>query len=324
MAPSETKEEKITETPRLAGTFEHFVPGANFEDYLERLENYFEMNFLHDSDYKKRMFLNFIGEHTYVILKKLLVPKVIKNVTYEECKTTLSSYFAPKKTCVLEAVDFYKRMQYQGESVADYAAELQSLSTKCEFGTYQDRALRDKFVAGLLNLDIQRDIMSSESVKTFEEAVHRAKTLEKVQVEQSKIHSRGENVNRLNANNGSHARRDRGRSKSRNWNNNPGRSSSSSRQNNDGSYIHNFTNSHKHYSDNISSQNKNNFNKNYRDSKSKSKSKDNREIICYRCDRKGHIAKFCPERVDSNNHIHDSIGHVDEENDIELPVFVNL
>ena len=50
--------------------------------------------------------------------------------------------------------------------MADFAAQLKKLSAHCEFGTFLDEALRDRFVCGLRKEPIQRKLLGE---KTFRE-----------------------------------------------------------------------------------------------------------------------------------------------------------
>ena len=63
--------------------------------------------------------------------------------------TALKSHFEPKLLIIAERFKFHQRGQAPGETVAEYVAELCRLATHCEFGSYLDEALRDRFVCGL-------------------------------------------------------------------------------------------------------------------------------------------------------------------------------
>ena len=45
----------------LTGSLEAYVLGENFDDYLERVNNYFELNGIPDEIYKIRLLLHLIG-----------------------------------------------------------------------------------------------------------------------------------------------------------------------------------------------------------------------------------------------------------------------
>ena len=57
----------LTKTVR---EIKEFVPGSDFETYLERFEIYIGLNQVVESASKKNMFLHVIGQETYELLNK--------------------------------------------------------------------------------------------------------------------------------------------------------------------------------------------------------------------------------------------------------------
>ena len=117
-----------------------------------------------------------VGAQTFRLLKNLVAPKKPSEqnlvapkkpgeLTYTEVKQKLTAHFKPKPITIAERFRFYKRQQRQGESMADYVAELRRLATACEFGAFLDDALRDKFVCGLQNENIQRRLLSEADLE---------------------------------------------------------------------------------------------------------------------------------------------------------------
>lgn len=68
---------------------------------------------------------------------------------------------------------FYRRSQRETESIAEFVAELRSLSSSCEFENFLDEALRDRFVCGLRREDIQRVLFAEDKKLTFQKAVEK-------------------------------------------------------------------------------------------------------------------------------------------------------
>ena len=193
--PHEAKEKLATESSvqqKLIGELEQYVPGDDFEDYLERTENYYEMNNIKDNVFKKRLIIHSMGAETYTQLKKLMAPLKPTDISYkyEDVTEKLRNYYCRKKNEIVEHFTFNKRNQQQGESATDYAVELQSLAKKCEFGTFLDKALRDRFVAGLGNTSIQEKLLNKDSKLKFEDAVKEAATYEATKEEVKQFHSK--------------------------------------------------------------------------------------------------------------------------------------
>nr|XP_019559166.2 uncharacterized protein LOC109427935 [Aedes albopictus] len=262
-------EESASVGAKLIGSLDNFVPSADFDDYMERAENFFELNGITDGTFKRKLIVHYIGLPALRKLNQLLYPKTHKDVTYEVVVTKLKAYFSPKRNRIAQSVDFFKRNQQDFEKVADFAVELQALSKHCEFGDFLDKALRDKFIAGIASAKIQGELMNSDDNSTFEQAVVKAKVLEQIEEDMTKMKVKSGVVNRVNTNAGSYARRDRGRSRERSGYKGRGNSANRGR----------------------------------RDSRPRQGSSKKRSTIrCFNCSRMGHIARFCrfpKERLNS-------------------------
>ena len=87
MTKPEVKEDAKAEPEhgmKLIGTLENFVPSADFDDYLERAENFFELNSITDDVFKRKLIVHFIGLPALKKLQQLLYPKTHKESTYKE------------------------------------------------------------------------------------------------------------------------------------------------------------------------------------------------------------------------------------------------
>ena len=78
---------------------------------------------------------------------------------------------------ISERFKFNKRNQKEGETVGDYVIQLKQLSIHCEFGTFLDDALRDRFVCGLASEATQKKLLAEDKM-TFDEAVKLASAME--------------------------------------------------------------------------------------------------------------------------------------------------
>ena len=89
-----------------------------------------------------------------------MAPATPKDKSYEQLIETLKSHYQPKSLVIAERFRFYKRSQGPTESMAEFMACLRKLSSTCEFGTFLDQALRDRFVCGLLNDQAQKRLLT--------------------------------------------------------------------------------------------------------------------------------------------------------------------
>ncbi|KAL1376483.1 hypothetical protein pipiens_016870 [Culex pipiens pipiens] len=195
--PEEEKNDGAAEhAMKLIGTLGNFVPSADFDDYLERAENFFELNCITDDEFKRKLIVHFIGLPALKKLQQLLYPKTHKH---------------PQKNQIAQSVEFFKRSQHEFEKVADFTVELQALSKHCVFEQFLDAALRDKFIAGLRNAKIQAELMNSHDNTKFDDAVTKAKNLEQIEEEQQKMKAKQQYANRVNG--GNFNRRNRSQSR---------------------------------------------------------------------------------------------------------------
>ncbi|KAF8784437.1 hypothetical protein HNY73_010114 [Argiope bruennichi] len=155
---------------------------ASVEDwssYVERLESYFVVNGIEDK-MKVPAILSLMGATTYKLLKNLATPNIPSELTYQDIVKLLSEHLNPKPLEMTERFRFYKRKQFEGESIANYCAELQKLSIHCNFGNNLSTILRDKLVMGLKNENIQKKLLAEDKL-TYEKAKSIAFAMESAQ-----------------------------------------------------------------------------------------------------------------------------------------------
>ena len=93
--------------------------------------------------------LTVIGPETNGLLRNLLTLDKPDSKPYKELVEIVNSHLHPKPLVIAERFNFHNRFRNDSESVADFAAQLKKLSTHCEFATFLDDSLRDRFVCGL-------------------------------------------------------------------------------------------------------------------------------------------------------------------------------
>ncbi|GFW73678.1 integrase catalytic domain-containing protein [Trichonephila clavipes] len=136
---------------------------ASVEDwssYVERLESYFVVNGIEDK-IKVPAILSLMGATMYKLLKNLATPNIPSKLTYQDIIKLLSEHLNPKPLEMTE-FRFYKRKEFEGESIANYCAELQKLSIHCNFGNNLSTMFRVKLVMGLKNENIQKKLLAED------------------------------------------------------------------------------------------------------------------------------------------------------------------
>ena len=106
-----------------------------------------------------------------------MAPKLPKELKFEEVTATLKQHFQLRPLVIAECYYFRRRHQAAGETVGEFVAELRRLSTHCQFGSYLEEVLRDRFVRGLRNeLMVKRQL--TEADLTFIRAMEIAQGME--------------------------------------------------------------------------------------------------------------------------------------------------
>lgn len=148
----ETGDSKACEVRLIQGTMigniEPYVPGENFPEYQERLEQFFELNEVKEEK-RVAMLITLIGPETYRILKSLVLPEVPKSKSYKDLVKALTCHFAPSVNIIAERYKFNQCEQSVSESISDFIVALKMCAQSCEFKTFLDDALRDRFVCGV-------------------------------------------------------------------------------------------------------------------------------------------------------------------------------
>ena len=162
------------------GKIKEFSQDSNINQYIERLEQYFEANgvSVDSADLHKRRatLVSVIGAKTYDVLSDLCSLSAPSDKMYAQLATILRNHFAPKKLVIAKRYRFHSCVQREGESVSTFASSLKHLASMCNFGTHLNEALSDWFVCGLQSKEIQKKLLTEEH--TFEQALKNALSTE--------------------------------------------------------------------------------------------------------------------------------------------------
>lgn len=170
----------------------------DFSTYSELLHHFMLANGV-VATRKVSVLISVIGRKTYQILKDLLDPVEISTKSYDELIQVLSTHFSPKKIVISERYKFYKRNQEQGETVSQYVVAIKHLAATCDFKTFLNDALRDRFVSGIISTRIQKKLLEQEEM-SFEDAVRIAQNVEVAEKEASLLQGPVNNTTRIEVN----------------------------------------------------------------------------------------------------------------------------
>ena len=118
----------------------------DWSSYAERLQQYFIANDVADEDKKRAIHLSNSGPQTYQLVKNLLAPAKPTEKTFTDIVAVLKEHWQPKPSEIVQRHNFHSRVQKEGESIADYVAELRRLSEHCGFKENTlDDMLRERY-----------------------------------------------------------------------------------------------------------------------------------------------------------------------------------
>ena len=156
----------------LLGRLPEYDLDSDFGEYVERLDQFFLANDIVDPDRQRAVFLTCMGPRAYALLRKLAAPRVLATIGIDELCELLRAHQHPRPSQIVQRFRLNSRVRKQGESVAEYVAELRNLSEYCDYGDHVFPMLRDRLVCGVNHPSIQKRLlgMAGDDL-TFDRAV---------------------------------------------------------------------------------------------------------------------------------------------------------
>ena len=96
------------------------------------------------------------------MLNNLLEPQSAGKADYDVICSKLSDYFVPTVLEVAESFRFHRVVQRDGETMVSYVSRLREAASKCNYGAFLGRSLRDQFVSGVADVETQRKLLEVE------------------------------------------------------------------------------------------------------------------------------------------------------------------
>ena len=132
------------------GIIGEFQPSVeDWMQYAERLEFFFAANGITTAEKKRATFLAVVGHTTFKLLRNMLAPNKLGEVTFNEMVKVLSDHYSPKPSEIVSRFKFYNRSKKPGESVSMFISEVRDLARFCNFGDSLDAMIRDHLVCGI-------------------------------------------------------------------------------------------------------------------------------------------------------------------------------
>ena len=173
MATAGTSTDNAMATRIVVPTFEKFESETmDVEYWLERFEAFLDANGI-VADKNKVMYLSlYCGHSAYKLIASSIAPAKVKDSTFEDVTRALKSYYKVSKNPIAARTQLHNRKQNAGESIADFVNALKVISGDCEYGEILQEVLRDIFIAGLYDANLQKRFFEKQLADiTFQTAV---------------------------------------------------------------------------------------------------------------------------------------------------------
>lgn len=140
-----------------------------WKNYKDRFIYCLEASEVKEDAKKKANLLAVCGPDLYDLIVALIAPTEISEVTFSTIIKKLNDHFHPKPNEIIQSYKFHTRHQEEGEKMRDYIAQLRKLSIDCNFKDL-DRTLRDRLVCGIRDKEVQKRLLQTSKLDTFEQA----------------------------------------------------------------------------------------------------------------------------------------------------------
>ena len=149
---------------------------------FERQESFSVANDVKDEK-KVGVLVTVIGTKAY---RNIIAPAKAVGKTYQQLVDAMKSHLDPKPIFIAERFRFHRRNQREGETMAQYLAELRKLTEHCDFRNNLDETLRDRLVCGILRVPIQKRLLAKKDLD-LKKALELAQGMEAATMQSSEL-----------------------------------------------------------------------------------------------------------------------------------------
>lgn len=114
---------------------------------------------------------------TYQLIRNLFAPAKPVDKSFRELVTLVNDHHTPPPSVTVQRFNFNSHSQKDGETIAQFVADLRRLSEHCTFQDKLDDMLRNCLVCGIKDSQVQRRLLS-ETDRTFKKAFELAQASE--------------------------------------------------------------------------------------------------------------------------------------------------
>ncbi|XP_075560035.1 uncharacterized protein LOC142591620 [Dermacentor variabilis] len=171
-----------------------FQNSADWPAWMGEFDDYRFASRLHEKpdEVQVRTILYTMGRKSREILRSLNV-KDEEMEDFDLVKSKFKGYFVHTNNKVYERARFNLRRQQLGETVDQFATELNRLADSCEFKEMKERLIRDRFVVGLRGQLLSEELQMDPNL-TLSTALAKARTSETVKEQQAELKEREDTI----------------------------------------------------------------------------------------------------------------------------------
>ena len=149
----------------------------DWTSYTERLAQYFVANDITDAGKKRAILLSACGPSTYQLIRNLASPTKPAEKSYDDLVKLVSDHLHPTPTVACQRYNFNTRKQKEGESIAEYVAELRRIAEHCKYDAMLEEMLRDKLMCGVRDRRMKQKLLAEKDL-TFKKAFELTQAME--------------------------------------------------------------------------------------------------------------------------------------------------
>ena len=161
----------------------------DWEEWEILLDTFFTVEEITDDNKKRNLLVTALGVKPFKTLIALCKPKKPAEYTYEAILAKLRTNYARVTFASTERIKFFSSKQTTSQTLTDFANQLRDATTTCVFPPdfYED-ALITAFVGGLSDAAVRKHLMQQD-LKTFEQTLNIANTINSVLIQGNNIGS---------------------------------------------------------------------------------------------------------------------------------------
>nr|XP_050030033.1 uncharacterized protein LOC126526125 [Dermacentor andersoni] len=141
---------------------------SSWNTYRVRLEAFFEGHSITDLGKQHALLVSALSGNVVRVLQGQCQSESVNHLSYGTFVQHLDNHFDPQVNEIAASYAFLMRNQAEGEKVRDYITDLRRLAIDCSFDKFLDRMLRDRIVCGIRDEQARRHMLSQKKLTLAE------------------------------------------------------------------------------------------------------------------------------------------------------------